>query len=509
MRKHSLAAMLLFTAVSAFGQTPDDAIRQSYQIQQGTARNMAVGGAAGSLGGDITAAYVNPAGLGFYKTGEVVGSLGFNAIGTNFYYRTDNLKDSKNALTYGPIGLVYGWQNAYNPRKSAAFSISVNKVASFNSVTHYKGLNNVSSWSEQYLEELARNRAGLVSAENDYRFGSSLAYRTYLIDSVNTNGQLSGYRSLVDIASGVNQENNVVTRGGISEINIGLASNNNDKFYIGGSIGVPIYSYTRDQTYTETDASGKTNNDFAFFRYNETYTSKGIGVNLRVGAIYKPVDKVRLGLALHSPTFANMTDQIRSSITTNTEGYYAGDLTATSDQLNNGQPGQYRYNMTTPWKAILSGTYIFNEVSDVRRQKGFITADAEYVRQQGTQYTIIEGGTTEDDAYYKTVNSAIDARYKGTFNFRLGGEVKFTNWMVRAGAAHYGNPYQGNDLKSNRTLLSTGLGYRNQGMFVDIAFIHSIVNDTSVPYYLADVTNTFATGKNRKENVMLTVGVKF
>ena len=508
MTKHGLAALLLFTSSAALSQTPDDAIRQSFQIPQGTARNMAVGGAAGSLGGDITSAYVNPAGLGFYRTGEFVLSGGWNFIGTNFDYRGTGLKDNKNAFTYGPIGFVYGHTNAYNPRKSSAFSISINQIANFNSVTHYKGLNNASSWSEQYLEELVRNRADTNSALDDYRFGSSLAYRTYLVDTTSANGQVSGYKSLVDVASGITQENDVVTRGGIHEINLAFASNNNDKFYFGGSIGIPIYSYTKDQTYSETDASGKTNNDFGFFRYTEHYTSKGVGINLKLGAIYRPIEKLRLGLSFHTPTFANMTDQIRSSITTNTEAY-AGTHSSTSDQLNNGLPGQYRYTMTTPWKAILSGTYIFNEVSDIRRQKGFITADAEYVRQQGTQYAILDDGTTADDTYYKSVNQTIDYRYKGTFNLRVGGEVKFTNWMVRAGAAHYGNPYRESLLKNNRTLLSTGLGYRNKGIFVDLTFIHSIINDTNSPYYLADVANTFAVGKNRKENVMMTVGFKF
>ena len=33
---------------------------------------MAIGGAMGSLGGDITAAFVNPAGIGFYKNAEFV-----------------------------------------------------------------------------------------------------------------------------------------------------------------------------------------------------------------------------------------------------------------------------------------------------------------------------------------------------------------------------------------------------------------------------------------------------
>ena len=38
----------------------------------GTARNQAIGGAMGSLGGDATAALVNPAGLAFFKTSDFV-----------------------------------------------------------------------------------------------------------------------------------------------------------------------------------------------------------------------------------------------------------------------------------------------------------------------------------------------------------------------------------------------------------------------------------------------------
>lgn len=41
------------------------ALRYSWNVSSGTARQQAVGGAMASLGGDLSAAYVNPAGLGF------------------------------------------------------------------------------------------------------------------------------------------------------------------------------------------------------------------------------------------------------------------------------------------------------------------------------------------------------------------------------------------------------------------------------------------------------------
>ena len=57
-------------------QDPTDALRYSWNVSSGTARQQAVGGAMASLGGDLSAAYVNPAGLGFYKTGDFVLSPG-------------------------------------------------------------------------------------------------------------------------------------------------------------------------------------------------------------------------------------------------------------------------------------------------------------------------------------------------------------------------------------------------------------------------------------------------
>ena len=55
-----------------FAQEPADALRYSWYTSSGTARQQAIGGAMGSLGGDISATFVNPAGIGFYKTGDFV-----------------------------------------------------------------------------------------------------------------------------------------------------------------------------------------------------------------------------------------------------------------------------------------------------------------------------------------------------------------------------------------------------------------------------------------------------
>src|ERR1700687_1361453 len=73
-------------------QVPEDALRMSYTRPSGTAREQAIGGAMGSLGGDISANYVNPAGLGFYKTGDVVLSPGWAFDANNTGYLSTNTK---------------------------------------------------------------------------------------------------------------------------------------------------------------------------------------------------------------------------------------------------------------------------------------------------------------------------------------------------------------------------------------------------------------------------------
>ncbi|HXO78052.1 MAG TPA: hypothetical protein VN824_22510, partial [Puia sp.] len=62
----------LFLCLQAKAQLPEDALRASWTTPSGTARQQAIGGAMGSLGGDLSSGFINPAGLGLYKTSEFV-----------------------------------------------------------------------------------------------------------------------------------------------------------------------------------------------------------------------------------------------------------------------------------------------------------------------------------------------------------------------------------------------------------------------------------------------------
>ncbi len=96
MKKYVLFSAMSLLALMVRAQLPEDALRTSWFTQNGTARNMATGGAMGSLGGDITANNVNPAGIGLFKTNELVLSPGFGLNNNKFDFRGDNSQSKRN-----------------------------------------------------------------------------------------------------------------------------------------------------------------------------------------------------------------------------------------------------------------------------------------------------------------------------------------------------------------------------------------------------------------------------
>lgn len=516
MKKYILTLAFFTGMLAANAQLPEDVLRYSYYPVNGSARNMAIGGAMGSLGGDISALFVNPAGLGLFKTREfsITPGLHFNNNKLNFR-GTENTKDNS-AFNLGASGLIFGFNSPGSKWTSQAISIGINTTANFNNNISYKGSNDFSSMSELFAEQFASSGQDFFDAINNPRFafGTGPALYTYLVDTFtnqNTGAiEVKGLpQFLLEQGVALNQETSIRTTGGSTELSLGYAANMDDKIFVGGAIGVPILSYERISTYRESDPTNNKTNNFNFFELKDRLKTSGIGVNAKLGVIIKPAEQFRVGLAIHTPTFLSLTDEQNAEMTTDTEGF-AGKLWQTSDSLTGtGGPGETQYLAITPWKAMISGSYVFREVNDTRRQRAFITADIEYVGYSSG--TFKAGGDNvefSDREYYKDLKEVIKDEYKRTFNFRLGGELKLNTVMFRLGGAYYGNPYKDDNLKAGFFQATGGLGYRNYGMFIDLSYAHSFLKDVHFPYRLVDKANTFATQNGSRGNVVLTVGFK-
>jgi hypothetical protein len=510
MQKHILSIFSLFISGIVAAQSPEDALRYSWNVQNGTARIQAIGGAMGSLGGDITATFMNPAGLGFYRTGDVVFTPHYSFGKTKASYLGRREDTSANKFALGTSGIVFGGSDGRS-RRSTAVSLAINQTADFKSNFYYRGQNNQNSYSQTFLDEINNgNIKDPNRVAGDYEFGTSLAFNTFWIDTIGGSEPNYRFQSRAPIATGLLQQNSVYSTGGITEFALGVGTNVSDKLMLGGTIGIPVLRHERQTEFVEADASSNANNNFDYAVFKQGLTTKGAGINLKGGLIYKPQEYWRLGFAFHTPTFYTLTDRNTAEITTNTENYMGTQVQALEDVT--GMSSEFKYIHMTPLKVMGSVSYVLREVQDVTKQKGFLTADIEYVPYGMSRYFADNENGFSDQAtidYLNSLNTAISNAYKGAFNFRAGGELKFTTFMVRAGAAYYGSPYKNiNNEKGSRLNLSGGLGYRHKGFFIDATYVHSMTKDVNVayrlqnaPYFNADLRNT--TGK-----VLLTLGFK-
>ncbi len=225
MKRLILLIINCFTATYLFAQEPADALRFSWTVPSGTARQQAIGGAMGSLGGDITATFINPAGLAFYKTGDLVLSPAyrFGKNKSNYLNRKENEKEKNFVL--GTTGFVIGSGNGRGRIKNTAFSIGFNTTANFNNDILYRGNNTQTSFTQKYLEELQNDNIKDDRAASQYPFGSSLAINTYLIDTVGggSPGNYSFQSRAKNLLPGeLLQEQTIDNRGGIYEFALGV-----------------------------------------------------------------------------------------------------------------------------------------------------------------------------------------------------------------------------------------------------------------------------------------------
>lgn len=491
--KYALLSAALFMGAAAHAQDENDALRFSMLNPQGTARSIGIGSALGSVGGDFSALSVNPAGIGIYRRGEVMfsPSLTFNKVNSD--YSGKSFDDNGASFSFTNVGAVFTHAprgKNYNKSnwKAVSFGIGINRMADFSRNYTYSGVNHENSAS--WVFEADANTNG-VNAEGSPGW---LGYQSYLLDTAAG----GGFISVVDpqnYPGGIRQTNLVKERGGISELALSLGGNYQEKLMLGATVGIPVLRYARTKQFKE-QAVDNPYNDFSNYTYTEDLLTTGTGINLKLGAIFIPTPNFRIGLALHTPSYIALNDQSKNSITANTQGF--GGINSVNAPEN-----IYEYSITTPWRAVVSGTGMLGKY-------GFVTLDYEYVDYSATRYNF----NSADRDYEQYINQNIRDIYQAASNIRLGVEARLEGLGLRAGFGYYGNPYKNNQYADGQRLeLSAGVGYRFAGgTFLDFGFRHRWYKNPDVPYVLsytnvgAVPTADLSTGENA---AVLTLGWKF
>ncbi|MBS1779826.1 MAG: hypothetical protein JST70_10915 [Bacteroidetes bacterium] len=518
IRTYLSATVLLAANTAGFNvlaQDETDALRYSYLSPQATARSMGFAGAVGALGGDFTSLSVNPAGIGVYRRSEFTFTPSLKINGTKSTYQNTETNDNTTRFTINNLGVVFtsaaeGQRYERSKWKSVSFGVGINRIADFSRNYTYNG--SITPWQGPGDNDLTHNSASeifSIDANNNATPTTAnqmptnsrgyLGYQSYLLDTLG-----GAFVPVTIYSSKLNQQKVVQERGGITDIAISLGANYMEKLMLGATVGIPSIIYKRDITFTESDASGVPNNFFNNYQYTESLVTRGTGVNLKLGAIYKPVDFLRLGLAVHTPTYYSMKDVQDMTLTANTENfkYVLGSQDTNPITKAVADQSVFQYNMVTPWRMVASAAAIIGKY-------GFISADYEYVDYSSTRFKY--------DGIYKdqqtALNQVIKNTYKGASILRVGVEGRIDIVSIRLGFGYYGSPYKNNSTNGQSMNVTAGVGFRLDNWFVDFGVMHTMVQDQEYPYALnygtiSPVIPT-ATIKSSMNNAALTVGVKF
>lgn len=467
-------AAAAISAQTVVGQDAADAVRYSMIDPTGTARYAGLGGAFGALGGDLTSLHTNPAGIAVFNksTISISPTLHFNSTEATFGSTT--LSDVRPNFNFGNLGAVLNINRKKNAEdrwtwKSFQFGVSYSRMASFQ--RQVTASNRATSSS--YIDQLVNEANGSTSGLNP--FSAGLGWETYLFEQ-GSDGQY--FRQLLP-AYGQMQRVNEATRGSMGEVAISFGGNYGNALYVGATIGIPRVDYQLDRYYSETDDLDTISN-FSSFARQDYLKARGTGVNVKIGAIYRPNRWFRVGLAVHSPSYIEMDENYSANITSDVHNghfYFASP------------EGSYSYSLTTPFRAIGSLAFVIKTF-------GLITAEYEFV-----DYTLAQ--LRAKDYSFAGENSNIKNQLHWGGNIRFGTEWRMKHFTLRGGMGLLSNPYTGEfDFSSSRYSLGAGLNFDH--FFFDFTYLLQYQTGS---YKIYD--GVLASANSMGHSLIFTGGIKF
>jgi len=478
MKKTFAIFIVSFLSLALFAQNENDALRYSLINYGGTARFAGLSGAYGAVGADFTSLSQNPAGIALYRKSEFSITPVLSSNNTTSNYQGQSISNSRNTMYLGNAGYVFS-QNMNGhagPLVSMQFGFGINQLARFSNWMTLSGFNTHNSLLTTYVDDV--NYSGQPPSDWD-NFGVGLAYDANLIYYDSTN-----MRWAADMESGgIQQTKTVETRGSLNETVLSAGANISDKLFLGITFAFPYLRYEEYSTLTEEDTKNS-NSYFNQFDRKEYLYTRGTGFNFKAGFIFMPIQFIRIGGAIHTPTnFFNMSDSYHATM----NSYFEGN-----EQYSEYSPdGYYEYKLHTPLRAMGSVAFLLGKY-------GLISADYEYI-----DYT--NAKLQAPDYSFSQENSAIRTDYTSANNFRIGAEVKAGFVALRGGYNFYGSPYKDSGSIGDRTGYSFGIGMREKAYFVDFAYNHS---NSDVNYYLYS-TAPESNNTIRTNAYSLTFGLRF
>lgn len=147
----------------------------------GSARIQGLGNTQISLGGDISSALANPAGLGFYNRSEMSITPSYNVFSAKSTYHSNEINSSLGKFNIDNLGVVFNkTKDDAIPGKwrGGSYAISFSKINEFNSDINYSGENPNNDILDFYVQD-----ANIQNVDRDQLMGITYgAFKTHLLN---------------------------------------------------------------------------------------------------------------------------------------------------------------------------------------------------------------------------------------------------------------------------------------------------------------------------------------
>ena len=501
MKKYIPHVLLLFLyASAAHSQSMHDLLRFTRPELKGTARYISLGGAFNALGGDLSAIKDNPAAAAVFINSELGVTL--NAVDNKIdasYFGNQNSIDSRSSKVeqfgivlvlndtegndFSKIALAFNYQNdRIYDNKYNAIGINPNRGLDDYFLAYANGVRfqDIKTYDDESISDSYRYLGEQRGFSSQQAF---LGYQSYVINPEETTDENTLYVSNSNPqGNSVNHDLFVSQSGRKSKYSFTLSTQYKDKLYLGLNLNSHQLETRRVHNLLEDNYGA--GSDFSYAEFENDLYTYGSGFSFQLGAIYKPTDKIRMGLSYQSPTWYSLTDELSQFIITSENNE--------TDTIDPGVINIYEYKFSTPAEMSAGLAYIFGK-------NGLISAQYDLSNYQNTSFNINQG-----DVNFINQNNEIASNLKSAGTLKLGGEYRISRFSIRAGYFNQKSIHKAFQDSYNGS--SIGIGYDFGGSALNLA-LSRVESQKSEPLFDSGLTDLVGI-KNNQSQFLISYSVK-
>ena len=431
----------------------------------GTSKYNAMAGSIGALGGDVSSANVNPAGIGVSIANDLNLTLGVHS--------------NKNTTSFAGQSLSNKINHTDIINTGGLLTINLNDLNS-----KWKFINIGVNYSSRSLDNISQSAGNSnIKIVDDFSIPDEVINYTFLGHSYDRYGDQS-------------------------KMNFAVGTNYDNRLYFGAGLNFQT-SFLR-----QFDAAGfHSDFDNSNLLYNKQYTGyeeSANGFSAKFGVIAKLSNQIRVGAALETPTWWAM-DRVYSQYNFNQD-----DTTFGEDR-----------QLVTPMKATLSAAFVPNKnlavnvdfIQGISKPKYKVYGEAEQELNDFFSDSYKNSSEVRVGAEYR-INSF---RLRGGYAYQ-GNSFDNLSLLAYNDTGATATQSFSNLLVGKQNTFGAGLGYDFKAFYIDASY-QSIISEYSSPFLQGNVdynsgyfnggfdvnSDAYAVSKvkNSRNNFFVTVGWKF